>query len=253
MNLNEKQKLLLNKKKEDLIAYIVEKDNYCLTLENKNKNLLEKISQLEKNADDMDKDFYELKSKVLTLENKNSNLKKENEDFQKLVDEYQNKNAVYLSNLLEENDNNENNEKKFNYIEVKNIQFNYKKIKNDINKRNYDFLCLKLNAQILENLKDKYFNANSNLFFSELINYLDEDKQTTECALFITSEYLYFFNSITFSMGFSIQIDELKTVFISPLNNYVSMTFYEGETINFELFRILDLMNFIKSLNALHK
>ena len=253
MNLNEKQKLLLNKKKEDLIAYIVEKDNYCLTLENKNKNLIEKISQLEKNADDMDKDFYELKSKVLTLENKNSNLKKENEDFQKLVDEYQNKNAVYLSNLLEENDNNENNEKKFNYIEVKNIQFNYKKIKNDINKRNYDFLCLKLNAQILENLKDKYFNANSNLFFSELINYLDEDKQTTECALFITSEYLYFFNSITFSMGFSIQIDELKTVFISPLNNYVSMTFYEGETINFELFRILDLMNFIKSLNALHK
>ena len=253
MNLNEKQKLLLNKKKEDLIAYIVEKDNYCLTLENKNKNLLEKISQLEKNADDMDKDFYELKSKVLTLENKNSNLKKENEDFQKLVDEYQNKNAVYLSNLLEENDNNENNEKKFNYIEVKNIQFNYKKIKNDINKRNYDFLCLKLNAQILENLKDKYFNANSNLFFSELINYLDEDKQTTECALFITSEYLYFFNSITFSMGFSIQIDELKTVFISPLNNYVSMIFYEGETINFELFRILDLMNFIKSLNALHK
>ena len=253
MNLNEKQKLLLNKKKEDLIAYIVEKDNYCLTLENKNKNLLEKISQLEKNADDMDKDFYELKSKVLTLENKNSILKKENEDFQKLVDEYQNKNAVYLSNLLEENDNNENNEKKFNYIEVKNIQFNYKKIKNDINKRNYDFLCLKLNAQILENLKDKYFNANSNLFFSELINYLDEDKQTTECALFITSEYLYFFNSITFSMGFSIQIDELKTVFISPLNNYVSMTFYEGETINFELFRILDLMNFIKSLNALHK
>ena len=253
MNLNEKQKLLLNKKKEDLIAYIVEKDNYCLTLENKNKNLIEKISQLEKNADDMDKDFYELKSKVLTLENKNSILKKENEDFQKLVDEYQNKNAVYLSNLLEENDNNENNEKKFNYIEVKNIQFNYKKIKNDINKRNYDFLCLKLNAQILENLKDKYFNANSNLFFSELINYLDEDKQTTECALFITSEYLYFFNSITFSMGFSIQIDELKTVFISPLNNYVSMTFYEGETINFELFRILDLMNFIKSLNALHK
>ena len=84
MNLNEKQKLLLNKKKEDLIAYIVEKDNYCLTLENKNKNLLEKISQLEKNADDMDKDFYELKSKVLTLENKNSILKKENEDFQKL-------------------------------------------------------------------------------------------------------------------------------------------------------------------------
>ena len=253
MNLNEKQKLLLNKKKEDLIAYIVEKDNYCLTLENKNKNLIEKISQLEKNADDMDKDFYELKSKVLTLENKNSILKKENEDFQKLVDEYQNKNAVYLSNLLEENDNNENNDKKYNYIEVKNIQFNYKKIKKDINKRNYDFLCLKLNAQILENLKDKYFNANSNLFFSELINYLDEDKQTTECALFITSEYLYFFNSITFSMGFSIQIDELKTVFISPLNNYVSMTFYEGETINFELFRILDLMNFIKSLNALHK
>lgn len=31
------------------------------------------------------------------------------------------------------------------------------------------------------------------------------------------------------------------------------MTFETGQTINFELFRILELMDFIKSLNALHK
>ena len=251
MNLNEKQKLLINKKPQDLIAYIVEKDNYCLTLENKNKTLLKKITELEKNQEETDNEFYKLKSQVLTLENKNSNLEKENSELQKQVEEYQNKSGVYLNNLLEE-ENDE--EKKYNYIQVKASQFNYKaKIKKELEERNYDYLCLKMNAKVLQNLQDQYYNGRSNLFFSELINYLDEEKQTTECALFITSEYLYFFNNITFHKGLSIKLDELRTVFISRLNNYVSMTFYEGLTINFELFRILDLMSFIKSLNALHK
>ena len=255
MNLNDKQKLLINKRKEELIAYIVEKDNYCSTLENKNKMLIEKITQMEKSQDDMDKNFFELKSKVLTLENKNSNLIKENEELQKLVDEYQNKNGVFLNNLLEDNDN-DTNQKKVNYIQVKNIQFNLKSIakkKKKINLRNYDYLCLKMNQAIIDNIEDEYYNASSNLFFSELINYLDEEKNITECALFITSEYIYLFNNITFQKGFSIHVNELKTVFMTPLNNYVSMTFYDGKILNFELFRILDLINFIKSLNALHK
>ena len=254
MNLNDKQKLLIDKRPQELIAYIVEKDNYCLTLENKNKKLIEKITQMEKSQDDMDKNFFELKSKVLTLENKNSNLLKENEKLQKLVDEYQNKNGVFLNNLLEEND--DDNEKKYNYIQVKNIQFNLKSISNKkkkINLRNYDYLCLKMNQVIIDNIEDEYYNATSNLFFSELINYLDEEKNITECALFITSEFIYLFNNITFHKGFSIHVNELKTVFMSPLNNYVSMTFYDGKILNFELIRILDLINFIKSLNALHK
>ena len=251
MKLNEKQKLLINKTPQELIAFIIEKDKYCLTLENKNKTLLEKIAKLDKEQEEMDKNFYELKSKVLTLENKNSNLKKENTELQKQVIELQNKNGNYLSNLLE-GENEE--EKKYNYIQVKASQFNYKaKLRKEIEERNYDYLCLKMNAKVLQNLQDQYYNGRSNLFFSELINYLDEEKQTTECALFITSEYLYFFNNITFHKGLSIKLDELRTVFISRLNNYVSMTFYEGLTINFELFRILDLMSFIKSLNALHK
>ena len=251
MNLTEKQKLLVNKKPEELISYIIEKDNYCVTLENKNNNLLEKIKQMEKRQDDIDKEFLELKSKVLTLENKNSNLTKENQDLQRLLDESQNKNGIFLNNLLEENDD----EKKYNYIEVKNIQFNYKSIikKKTINLRNYDYLCMKMNEKVLQNIEDEYYNASSNLFFSEVINYLDEEKQTTECALFITSEYLYLFNNMTFQKAFAIQLDNLRTIFISTLNNYVSMTFYEGHILNFELFRILDLMNFIKSLNALHK
>ena len=251
MNLDEKHKLLINKNPQQLISYIVEKDNYCLTLENKNKTLLKKITELEKNQEETDNEFYKLKSQVLTLENKNSNLEKENSELQKQVEEYQNKSGVYLNNLLEE-ENDE--EKKYNYIQVKASQFNYKaKIKKELEERNYDYLCLKMNAKVLQNLQDQYYNGRSNLFFSELINYLDEEKQITECALFITSEYLYFFNNITFHKGLSVKLDELRTVFISKLNNYVSMTFYEGLTINFELFRILDLMSFIKSLNALHK
>ena len=45
MNLDEKHKLLINKNPQQLISYIVEKDNYCLTLENKNKNLIDKITK----------------------------------------------------------------------------------------------------------------------------------------------------------------------------------------------------------------
>ena len=254
MNLNENQKLLINKRPQELIAYIVEKDNYLSTLENKNKILIEKLTQMEKNQDDIDKNLFELKSKVLTLENKNSNLKKENEDLQKNLDEYQNKNGIFLNNLLEENE--EDNEKKYNYIQVKNIQFNLKSVinkKTKKNLRNYDYLCLKMNQVIIDNIEDEYYNANSNLFFSELINYLDEEKNITECALYITSEYIYLFNNVTFQKGFSIKVNELRTVFLSPSNNYVSMTFYGGKILNFELFRILDLINFIKSLNALHK
>ena len=251
MNLNEKQKLLINKKPEELIAYIVEKDNYLSTLENKNKNLSEKIITMEKNIDDMEKEYNDMKSKVLTLENKNLNLKKENDDFQQLVNEYQNKNALYLDNLLEDNDNNNEEKiiKKIDYKKTNVLQFKYKAI----SKIYYDFLCLKFEAKVLENIEDETYNGNSNLFFSELIYYLDENKNTIECALFITSEFLYFFNNVTYHKSFAIQLDNLRTVFISQLNNYVSMTFEKGETINFELFRILELIDFIKSINALHK
>ena len=53
-----------------------------------------------------------------------------------------------------------------------------------------------MDEKIVQNLDDEYYNGTSNLIFSEYINYLDEDKETTECALFITNDYLYLFNNI---------------------------------------------------------
>ena len=263
MNLNEKQKLLVNKDPQELIAYIVEKDNYCITIEKKMKDLLDKLNQTESNKENLENEIYEMKSKLLSLDNKNCNLKRENEDLQKIIDEYKDQKSFLLSNILENNDENENNnnkvDKKITFIKVNATQFNYKGIppkkikKEKTNDRNYDFLCLRMDERIVENLVDEYYNPTSNLIFSEYINYLDEDKETTECILFITNDYLYFFNNVTYQRAFYIPLDNLRNVFISNLNNYVSMTFDTGEIINFEIFRILELMNLLKSLNALHK
>ena len=267
MNLNEKQKLLVNKDPEELISYIVEKDNYCNTIENKMKDLMEKLNQIEMNKENLENEMYEMKSKLLSLDNKNCNLKRENEDLQKMLDDYKDHKSLLLCNILENNDENENNNSNINIYNNKNVtlikvnatQFNYKGIppkkikKEKINGKSYDFLCVKFDERIVQNLDDEYYSATSNLIFSEIINYLDEDKQITECILFITNENLYLFNNITYQKGFSIPIDNLRNVFISTLNNYVSMTFETGEIINFEIFRILELMNLLKALNALHK
>ena len=267
MNLNEKQKLLVNKDPKDLLSYIVEKDNYCVTIENKNKDLIEKISQLENNKDNIENELYELKSKFLSLDNKNANLIRENEELQKIIDDYKDQKSLLLCNILENNDDNsnnnnnndENNKKNITLIKVNSAQLIYKGIppkkikKENTNDRNYDFLCLRMDERIVQNLVDEYYNATSNLIFSEFINYLDEDKQITECILFISNDYLYLFNNVTYQKCFSIPIDDLRNVFISTLNNYVSMTFESGQIINFELFRILELTNFLKALNALHK
>ena len=264
MNLNEKQKLLVNKDPQELLSYIVEKDNYCATIENKNKDLTEKISQLEASKESIENDLYDLKSKILSLDNKNANLTRENEELQKLIDDYKDKKSFLLSNILENNEENinntnSNNNKNITLIKVNTSQFNFKGIppkkmkKVKTNDKSYDFLCIKLDERIVQSLEEEYYNATSNLIFSEYINYLDEDKQTTECTLFISNDYLYLFNNVTYQKCFSIPIDDLKNVFISTLNNYVSMTFESGEIINFELFRILELMNFLKALNALNK
>ncbi len=260
MNLNDKQKLLINKDPQELLSYIVEKDNYCDTIENKNKNLTEKLAEMETSKENTEIELYELKSKVLTLENKISNLTKENEELQKTIDE-KGQQSFLLSSILENNeDNNEKNEnKKITLIKVNATQVNFKgippkKIKKEIrNDRNYDFLCWKFDEKIVQSLDDEYYNGTSNLIFSEYINYLDDEKKTMECALFITSNNLYLFNNVMYQKAFSIPIDNLRNVFISTMNNYVSMTFENGEIINFEIFRILELMNFLKSLNALHK
>ena len=264
MNLNEKQKLLVNKNPQELLAYIVEKDKFCDSIEIKNKELSEKLSQIEENKEILENELYDYKSKVLSLENKNSNLVKENEDLQKVVEGNKNKSrpSFLLSAILENNEeesaNTANANKNKTLVKVNTTQVSYKSVPQKIikkekkNDRNYDYLCIKMDDKIIQNLDDEYYNGTSDLMFSELIDYLDEEKEKTECILFITKSFLYLFNNVTYKKCFSIPIDELRNVFISTLNNYVSMTFEEGQIVNFELFRILELMNFLKTLNALH-
>ena len=61
------------------------------------------------------------------------------------------------------------------------------------------------------------------------------------------------FNNETHEKCFSIKISELLTVNASTINNIISMSFLSGDIIIFELFRVLEFISFLKSLNIYQK
>lgn len=263
MNLNDSQKELVNKSPEELLFYIVEKEKYFNTLENKNKELMEKIEELENDRQKIIDEFSDLKSKGASLEKKLESITNENEDLLRQLNDYKGQKSNMLSALLEEKPEEDENiinssrtnpsnyiSTKSSNLEIKAIQ---KKVKEEKNEKCYDYLCIRMDERYVQNLDDEYYNGNSNLIFSEYINYLDENKNTIDCVLFITNNNLYLFNNVTYKKCFSIPIDDLSSILVSTNNNYVSFIFETGEVVIFEIFRILELMNFFKSLNALHK
>ena len=270
-DLSQSQEMLVSMNKETLTSYMIERDNYCNQLEEINKNLKKQIENFEKNQEKIEKDFSELKSENATLKLQNDNLKDNNEQLNKDLDSYKTGKTNLLSNLLKDeedfqgngsNNLNNNNSIKLNKTQtfIKQnltpiyIKFSYRKEpKKDINKISFDYLGLKLEETILQQLEDDYFNPNGTLCFSEYIKYLDQDKNQTECILFITQSFYYFFNKNSYEKCFSIPLKFLKTINASTNNNFISLTFENGEIVIFEIFRILEIIQFFKTLNVLQK
>ena len=267
-NLTEEQKNLIAMNKETLTSYMIERENYCNQLEEINKGLKKQIEDFEKKQENYEKELSKLKTENNTLKLQNDNLKEQNEDLNRDLDSYKVGKNNLLSSLLKDdedfnNNNNLNNNNKNNTNKtlIKQnltpiyIKYSYRKdiSKNNIRKENFDYLGLKMEEIILQQLEDDYFNPNNTLCFSELIKYLDQDKNQIECILFITQSFYYFFNTSTYEKCFSIQIKNLKTINASTNNNIISLSFENGEIVIFEIFRIFEIIKFFKTLNAIQK
>ena len=266
LNISEEQKNLINMKQEELISYIIERDKYSKTLEESNKKLKEEIENSHNIKLKLEEEKNSLKVTNTTLNrNKEDLIIKINELNSELQDfKLGRKNSLLNSLIKSQSDFNVNVhqiliEEKLNPIFIKK---SYPKIENDkiqklmkkkTKKTNFDFLCLRLDERVIQNLEDDYYNPKSNTVFTELIKYIDEYENNLECIIFINENYLYLFNKDSLEKAFSIPLIYLSTVNISTCNNTVTLIFDSGKSIIIEIFRILELVNFFKTLNSINK
>ena len=136
MKLNNNLLPLIKMDKEDIISFISEKDKYFGTIEENNKNLKNKITELEKNIQKNDKEIYDLKNNNASLKKKNEMLAQEIEDSKKELEE-RNEKSFFLSNMIDDKIDKED------YEEIQD-ELNKEKEKNKNMKKNID----KLNEEI---------------------------------------------------------------------------------------------------------
>ena len=80
MNLSNNLLPLINMNKEDIISFINDREKHYKNMEENNKNLKEKINELENNIQKNDKEIYDLKNDNASLQKKNDMLTQEIED-----------------------------------------------------------------------------------------------------------------------------------------------------------------------------
>ncbi len=264
LNIAEEQKNLINMHPEELISYIIERDKYNKNLEELNKKFKEELENYNNIKFKLEEDRNKLKVENTTLNRNKEELMIKINELNNELDEYKlgKKNTLFNSLLKSYNDFSSINnsiliEEKTNTIFIKssylklennNIQNYHNKIK-----ANFDFLCLRLDERIIQNLEDDYYNPKSNTVFTELIKYIDHNNNILECIIFINENYLYLFNKETMEKAFSIPLIYLTIVNISTTNNTITLIFDSIENIMIEIFRILELINFFKTLNSLNK
>ena len=264
LNIAEEQKNLINMHPEELISYIIERDKYNKNLEELNKKFKEELENYNNIKFKLEEDRNKLKVENTTL-NRNKEelmikinelnneldeykLGKKNTLFNSLLKSYNDFSSINNSILIEEKTNTIFIKSSYLKIENNNIQNYHNKIK-----ANFDFLCLRLDERIIQNLEDDYYNPKSNTVFTELIKYIDHNNNILECIIFINENYLYLFNKETMEKAFSIPLIYLTIVNISTTNNTITLIFDSIENIMIEIFRILELINFFKTLNSLNK
>ena len=261
-NLTEEQKKLIAMNKETLTSYMIERDNYCNQLEEINKSLKSKIENYEQLQEKYEKEITDLKISLSAIKIQNDQLKQENEQLNRDLNDYKLGKSNVLSNLLKDDadfDNKNNNSEKILIKENLSplfIKFSYRKetiAKKPFKKINFDFLGLKTENIVIQNLDYEYYNERENLVFSEYIKYIDPEKEQTDCILFITPSFFYLLNKQNYKICFKISIILLKTINASTENNIISLTFDSGNIVIFEIFRVLEFIKFFQTLNAIER
>ena len=106
MNLSNNLLPLINMNKEDIISFINDREKHYKNMEENNKNLKEKINELENNIQKNDKEIYDLKNDNASLQKKNDMLTQEIEDNKREL-EAQNEKSFFLSNMIDDKVNKE--------------------------------------------------------------------------------------------------------------------------------------------------
>ena len=259
-DIDEKYKYLKDMPIEELIKIIIDKDKTNLNAQEENKNMQDKnksLAERNKKLEEYLNKAKDLKQKYLNLRNSHQELLKNTEDIKKEKEEYKQKYDKLLESFVKKDK--EPKIFKINLLAIiKTSQLilkkqevkKPKKVVNQVTK-NYDYLSLRLEKKIIESLKDKHYDPIN--VFSESIKFIDEQNETDdECILFITMEYFYLFNW-QYKKCATLPLTSLKVISISDINNYMSFIFDRGEIIIIETFRVLELINFFKLVQAQQK
>ena len=242
-NIEEKYNYLKDLPIEELIKIIIEKDKVDINYQEDIKNIKAENSNL--------------KQRIEEYLNKYNESKNENQKLINERDDYKNKYNKLLEDIVKQNK--ERKIFKNNLLAIiTNTQFNLKKqIKKDNKNRNYqeeknyDYLCLRTEMKIVSNFKDSVYDGKT--VFTESIKFvIDQKKNTCNSIVFITMEYFYLFSE-NYKLAFSQPLSELSLFYISETSNYVSLIFQRTENIVFETFRVLELVNFMKLIQARKK
>ena len=256
--LNEEQRNLVNSYHEQLISYIIEKDKYCGQIEEKNANIKKLYEESEKAKQILEKELNEMKILNSTYSQKINTLQSANELLLKDAEMIKSNKGKLLSSLISDIDDGDNLYKIIKNIQIlipskKKQQIQSSNILSEETKKDFDFLGLKMNESIIQSLDDNYYNTNTNLIFSERIDYIDENKKPINCILLVTQSFLYMFNKSTYEKCFSVPLVDLETINASTNNNLISLTFLSGDIVIFEIFRVLEFINFFNYMNTLEK
>ena len=258
-NIDEKYKYLKNMPIEELIKIIIEKDKINLEAQEENKKILNENDNLTKRNKEL-KDYLDkcknLKQRYEKLKKTCEELIKELQDTKKERDEYKQKYDKLLETVVKKDK--EPKIFKTNLLAIINTsQLIFKKqiIKKPksttLITKNYDYLCVRYEPKMVETLEDKHYDGVT--LFTESIKFIDQQTDTSdECILLITLEYFYLYNW-NYKKCFSIPLISLNMINISDTSNYVSFIFQRGEVVIIEIFRVLELINFLKLIKAQQK
>ncbi len=260
-NIEEKYKYLKDLSIDEFLKLFIENDKLCLNLKEENKNNKNEnmdLSQRNKKLEEFLNKAKDLKQKYKTLLDKYNETDKMYQLIMKEKDEYKNKYEkllenivkkdkepkIFKNNLLASSNASQLIFKKQIKKENKNIIYQEEKI--------YDYLCLRLERKIINSLKDSHWDGKT--VFTESIVYIinEQENISNNCIVFITMEYFYLFNC-EHKCCFASPLTELNLICISNTSNYVSFYFQRSEGIIFEIFRILELVNFMRLIQARQK
>ena len=259
-NLEEKYIFLKNLLIEEIIKEYIDKDKLFLKEVEENKNLKKENSNLTSEIDKLKlllEKNKDLQQKYKTLSDEYKEAEKKYEEISKERNEYKLKYNNALEIIIKKNKE----PKLFKSNLLARVNTSIVNIKSLLNKKKntpsnnyqvkiYDYLCLRSEKKIRDKLKDKHWDGKT--VFTELIKYMDKNKDTTNInyILFITNEYFYLFNYDDYTCFFESPLIELNTLSITKKSNYVSASFGKNKNVIFEFFRVLELVNYMRLLKA---